>query len=35
MHYYIYKHLNKNNEVIYVGQTINMDNRQTNHRDNA
>jgi len=29
--YYIYKHLNKDNEVIYVGLTTNMKTRQSNH----
>ena len=35
MSYYIYKHLNKDNQVVYVGQTINMDSRQCTHRNSS
>jgi len=32
---YIYKHLDKNMDVIYVGQTIDMNSRQTSHKNNS
>ena len=35
MGYYIYKHLNSDLEVIYVGQTIDMENRQKQHKLNS
>ena len=35
MGYYIYKHLNKENEVIYVGQTKDMDDRQGSHKNSS
>lgn len=31
MSYYIYKHLDKNNDILYIGQTINIDRRQKEH----
>ena len=35
MSYYIYKHINKDNQVVYVGQTINMDSRQSAHKNSS
>lgn len=35
MAYYIYKHYNSDNEVIYVGQTKDMNNRQYTHRNSS
>lgn len=33
MSYYVYKHLDKNNNIIYVGQTKNIDKRQIQHKN--
>lgn len=30
--FYVYKFIGKNNEVLYVGQTIDMDRRMTEHK---
>ena len=35
MSYYIYKHLDKNGDVIYCGQTIDMKNRQSSHETSS
>jgi hypothetical protein len=35
MSYYIYKHINDKDEVIYIGQTINLKERQDNHSSNS
>ena len=35
MSYYIYKHLDKYKNIIYVGQTINMTDRQKSHLSNS
>ena len=35
MSYYIYKHLDKNNKTIYIGQTINMESRQSAHKNSS
>lgn len=35
MGYYIYKHLNLDNEVIYVGLTINIHSRQSEHKSSS
>lgn len=33
--YYVYKHLDKDNNVIYVGQTTNIHGRQTTHKSKS
>lgn len=35
MGYYVYKHLDKNNDVIYIGQTKNINNRQREHKSHS
>jgi excinuclease UvrABC nuclease subunit len=35
MGYYIYKHTNKENQVVYVGQKINMESRQCAHKNSS
>ena len=35
MSYYIYKHLDNNNNIIYVGQTINIESRQSDHKTHS
>lgn len=35
MNYYVYKHLDENNKVIYVGLTTDMKNRQASHKSTA
>jgi len=35
MGYYIYKHLNKKSEVIYIGLTIDINSRQSSHKSNS
>ena len=35
MGYYIYKHLNKESEVIYVGLTTDIKSRQSSHKSNS
>lgn len=33
--YFIYQHLNKDNEIIYVGLTVNMETRQSAHKSQS
>ena len=33
--YNVYRHLNKNGEIIYIGKSKNLLSRQRSHRDNS
>ena len=35
MGFYIYKHYDENNNIIYIGQTKNMEQRQNKHKRNS